>query len=317
MGVEIQTQIKELAPSAKNPLFRRLMVVEELAYLREENSIIGFEVDTEMDQALSGFALIGIGKHTIYAMCSDIHEPPRLILFPPLDKLFDPAFGLIDLQVTRMVFTDGGFQGTVQGKGTLRDLVKDLTPPEKDIDIPIGVIEQMADKMQKPPETPPASQAAPTEAPPAEETFAEGPPPDEFIEEPPESDYEGYDNYEEPGYDAYEEPGYDDYEEPGYNAYEESGYDDYEEPGYDNYEEPPAPTPPPETAGQDARSTQLLAQTFKDLREVTEYCELQFKIPHTLTTELANRTLNSKVSPEFRVTLLVKLFCKLFDEHKI
>ena len=59
---KIETQIRELAPSAKEPLFRRLMVEESVSYLRDKNGIYGFEVEITDEQVLSGFAIIGIQK---------------------------------------------------------------------------------------------------------------------------------------------------------------------------------------------------------------------------------------------------------------
>ena len=88
MSTTLLEQLRELSPSAKENLFRRLMAEESLGYLREKNSIVGFEVNLAADQVLSGFTLIAIQKHTIYAFCSDfdLQEEPKLILFPPSQK---------------------------------------------------------------------------------------------------------------------------------------------------------------------------------------------------------------------------------------
>ncbi|MGL5253541.1 MAG: hypothetical protein ACRC9L_00725, partial [Brevinema sp.] len=144
----IKDQLKEIDPSAKEPLFRRLMSSEDLAYLREGKTIVGFEVDLTSHQELPGFTLIAIRKHTIYAYRSDLDEKPRLILFPPLDKLFDREFDMLGLMVKKTVFKDATFRGRVIGEGRFDMLVKDLTPPEKEIDIPAGVSHQMVEHMK-------------------------------------------------------------------------------------------------------------------------------------------------------------------------
>lgn len=303
------TQIKELAPSAKEPLFRRLMVEESLAYLREKQGIIGFELDLQVDQSLSGFALIGIQKHTIYAYCSDLQESPKLILFPSLEKLFDPAFELLDLHVVKKVYTDSQFKGMKLSSGPLSKLVKDLTPPMKKVDIPESVADAMSKQMQsietggtvvqmgEEREEVPVNvteQTPVVEEPPLEEPLYEEPMEDQlnagFVE-----DENPYDGFEENGYDAY--GGYDDYD-----AYD--SYDAYEEP---SIEEPV----------EDERSTILKSQDFDSLGAVSDFVYLKLGVSKPLATTVVNRALQSNVSPEYRIDLAKKLFCKLFDEKKI
>lgn len=312
------TQIKELAPSAKEPLFRRLMVEESLAYLREKQGIIGFELDLQVEQSLSGFALIGIQKHTIYAYCSDLQESPKLILFPSLEKLFDPAFELLDLHVVKKVYTDSKFQGMKLGSGPLSKLVKDLTPPVKKVDIPEAVADAMSKQMQsietggtvvqmgeEREEVPVkvTEQTPVVEEPPLEEPLYEEPMEDQlnagFVEE--ENPYDGF---EESNYDAY--GGYDDYED--YDS-----YDSYEEPSPDSYEKPAME----EELVEDERSTILKSQEFTSLGAVSDFVYLKLGVSKPLATTVVNRALQSNVSPEYRIDLAKKLFCKLFDEKKI
>lgn len=307
--VSLLTQIKELAPSAKEPLFRRLMVEESLAYLREKQGIIGFELDLQVDQSLSGFALIGIQKHTIYAYCSDLQESPKLILFPSLEKLFDPAFELLDLHVVKKVYTDSQFKGMKLSSGPLSKLVKDLTPPVKKVDIPESVADAMSKQMhsietggtvvqmgEEREEVPVkvTEQTPVVEEPPLEEPLYEEPMEDQlnagFVE-----DENPYDDFEESGYDAY--GGYDD-------------YDDYD--SYDSYEEPPIEEPV-----EDERSTILKSQEFDSLGAVSDFVYLKLGVSKPLATTVVNRALQSNVSPEYRIDLAKKLFCKLFDEKKI
>ena len=157
----LETQIQELSPSVKDALFRRLLYADNLAWLRNEkkkNQVIGFEVDLE-DQELSGFALVAIQRHTIIAYVSDRGENPRLILFPTLETLFDPGFELLDLVVTRKEFADASFKGRETGHGRFGDMVKDLTPPNRKMDIPETVVEQMAAQMEEEEERPQTSES--------------------------------------------------------------------------------------------------------------------------------------------------------------
>lgn len=297
---QLMTQIRELAPSAREPLFRRLMIAEELSYLREKNSIIGFELDTGTEQALSGFTLIAIQKHTIYAYCSDLKEQPKLILFPPIDKLFDPAFELLGLTVTKRRFINSSFSGADLGRGVLKELVRDLTPPEKEVDIPQMVAEQMAEYMKHTEDAPKPEpihleKETPEKGMPAyEEDPGYGPDLNEGFGA--QEDYSGFDEYS--GYD-----GYGDYDS-GYD-----GYGDYEE-GYAEPCEEPKPV-------EDERSTKLKAQEFNTLSEVSDYCSGQLGVQRPLAVTLVNRALQSEVSPEYRIELAVTLFCKLFDEKRI
>ena len=140
-------QIKSINPSAKDPLFRRLLRDEDLGYLRDGEKIIGFEIDINNSKELSGYTMIGVQKHTILAFKSDINEEDRLIIFPSMDKLFDEAFELLDLTVIKQEFTNSDFKGNVLDKGVLRRVVSDLTPPLRSVELPQGVSEAMVQAM--------------------------------------------------------------------------------------------------------------------------------------------------------------------------
>lgn len=133
---ELETQIKSIDPSAKDALFRRLLYEQSLAYLRpNKNEIIGFNVDLSNNDLLAGYAIIAIQKHTILAYKSDLDEQPKLILFPTIDKLRDPEFDLMRLNVERTVYDDDTFTGKLQKTGTLNDVARDLLPPFADAQI--------------------------------------------------------------------------------------------------------------------------------------------------------------------------------------
>lgn len=316
MATKLTTQVRELSPSAREPLFRRLMVEESLSYLRDNNSIIGFEVDMSADQTLSGFALIAIQKHTTYAFVSDLNEKPRLILFPPLDKLFDPAFELLGLMVVKKKFTSSDFKGTMVERGLMEDLVRDLTPPVKEVDIPKQVAEQMAKRIQEAGKNPPAEKPKAPDPKPELETAEPEVPEDDgfFVEEPGEPPMEmdlnaGFDD------GGFDDNNFDDYNESfdEYGGYE-SGFDDsgFDDGGFDMAE----PEPEPEPVG-DPRTVKLKAQTFQSLSEVSDFCSNVLGVQRALAVNVVNKALQSNVAPEYRIDLAIKLFAKLFDEKKI
>lgn len=307
----LESQIRELSPSVKDALFRRLMFAEDLAWLRDEKKkdiVIGFEVDLD-GQELSGFALIAIQRHTVIAFVSDRDESPRLILFPALETLFDPGFELLNLIVTRKEFRDASFKGAATGHGRFGDMVKDLTPPNRKMDLSDTVLDQIANIIEKEEDTKPerdSKQTVPTPIEPAKLTKPVPPVEPEPVMVEKEEDFECDPGYEEgppEGFDD-EPDSFDDYEEPGYD-----GYDDYQD--YD--EEPETEEPEVELS----RSEKLKAQKFNSLNEVIDFTVMKLGVDRPLAVTLANKAMQSKVSPEFRVQLAVNIFCKLIDENKI
>lgn len=291
----LEAQIRDLSPSVKDALYRRLMFDENLAWLRDEKKkdiVIGFEVDLEA-QELSGFALIAIQRHTVIAFVSDRDESPRLILFPTLQILFDPGFELLNLIVTRKEFKDAKFSGVATGHGRFGDMVKDLTPPERKMDLAETVVEQMANSIHKEEETESHKDTPQSYIP---ESVPQKPEP--VMEEEPDYDDgppEGFEDDEGEDFDNYMEPGYDDYE-------------DYSEPEYE---------PEPEPEKEISRSDKLKAEHFGSLNDVIDFVTLRLGINRPLAVTLANKAMQSKVSPEYRVQLAVNIFCKLMDENKI
>lgn len=303
----LESQIRELSPSVKDALFRRLLFAEDLAWLRDEKKkdrVIGFEVELD-GQELSGFALIAIQRHTVIAFVSDRDESPRLILFPTLETLFDPGFELLNLIVTRKEFKDATFHGISNGHGRFGDMVKDLTPPNRKVDIPDTVVEQMAgsiarEEAEQQPEPIQSVSPAPSVPKPAP------------VKEPEESSYEE-ELYEEEPYEEGPPEGFD--EEPdNFEDFQEPGYDDYDD--YSGYEEP-EPELEPEPKKELSRSEKLKAQTFGSLNEVIDFTVMKLGINRPLAVTLANKAMQSKVSPEYRVQLAVNIFCKLIDENRI
>lgn len=145
---ELLEQLNDINPSVPDALFRRLLRDDELGYLREsDNSIIGFEIDLEQSVPLSGFAKIGIQKHTILAYRSDLHEPKRLILFPSMNKLFNESYGLLGLTVIKTEYSSDTFKGKVLDRGLLQNVIADLTPPAKQVELPQGLTDAIVEAM--------------------------------------------------------------------------------------------------------------------------------------------------------------------------
>lgn len=145
--MDIIKQVETINPSAKDPLFRRIMSEEDLAYLREDDYIVGFEVDLSASKPLSGYTIIGIQKHTILAYRSDLDEELKLIIFPSMEKLFDDAFELLGLTVIKKRYRDSSFIGETLESGLLSKVVADLTPPMKDVDLPSSLSDAMVQAM--------------------------------------------------------------------------------------------------------------------------------------------------------------------------
>lgn len=299
---KLEEQICELSPSVKDALFRRLLFAEDLGWLREEDKkgqVIGFEVDLD-DQELSGFSLIAIQRHTVIAYVSDRNEDPRLILFPALETLFDPGFELLDLIVTRKEFKDSTFDGISTGHGRFGDMVKDLTPPNRKVDISNTVLDQISHIIEKEEEEfekkgEPPQPIAPEPAV-AEPAIQE---PDEPMYEPPyeEGPPEGFIGDEPDDFDNYEEQ--EDFDDSG------SDYEDYED------------EPEPEQETPLTRSELIKSQKFAALNDVVDFAVMKLGVNRPLAVTLVNKAMQSKVAPEYRIELAVNIFCKLIDEGKI
>ena len=96
---------------------------------------------------LSGFAKIGIQKHTILAYRSDLHELKKLILFPSMNKLFNDSYGLLGLTVIKTEYSSDSFKGKVLDRGLLQDVIADLTPPAKQVELPQGLTDAIVEAM--------------------------------------------------------------------------------------------------------------------------------------------------------------------------
>lgn len=287
----IKAQLNEIPPSVREPLFRRILTEEDLNYLREGDGILGFQVDLSADQTLSGYTLLGIQKHTIYAYRSE--EEPKLILFPDLAKLFDASFSLLDLQVTEVYLPDSRFIGRRRKTGRLRDLVRHLTPPEKDIHIPDTVLAAMVEVMEDQRSQPDLSTPDAVDV--SEPSITEQPmeQPNMGFTEAFADPYDSYASYEE-SYDSYDS--YEDYEE-GADAF---SYADMEE------------------EALDPRRKKLAEASFDSLGDLSDFVVNQLQIPKSIATQLVNKVLaSSQVPRERRIAFSVQLFDKLLEDGKV
>lgn len=139
--MNINEQIKTLNPSVAPALFRRLMRDDDVAYLRDGDGIIGFEILPD-SKPISGFALIGMRKHTILSFRGE-KKPLKLIIFPSMDKLFNPSMELLTLSAKKVFIESDTFNGEILGEGTVAELSRELTPPEKDVELPDNLTEKM------------------------------------------------------------------------------------------------------------------------------------------------------------------------------
>ena len=139
--MNISEQIKTLNPSVAPALFRRLMREDDVAYLRDGDGIIGFEILPD-SKPISGFALIGMRKHTILSFRGE-KKPLKLIIFTYMDKLFNPSMELLTLSAKKVFIESDTFNGKILGEGTVAELSRELTPPEKDVELPDNLTEKM------------------------------------------------------------------------------------------------------------------------------------------------------------------------------
>lgn len=310
--MSLERQIEEVGPSAAGALFRRLMIEEDLGYLRDRRTIIGFELDMENNADLAGYTVIALQKHTILAYRSDIHDKTRLILFPTLSRMQDPAFDLLRLNVERKVFKDDSFEAPVEKRGTLKEVAEDLMPTYQDRKISDDTVDQLSALEKPEPEV-----EVPT--PKTREKVLEPPIVDEPLEAPVDTPSDI--PVDEPDVPMDAPVDFDD-------GYEEPAYDDF-----DSYDAPmdvppnPEPVPSPEPAqasapkieAKEARGKQLLtAQAdFNSLADVSDYVILNLNVGRDIATNVVNLALNSTRDATTQIEVAVLLFVRMFNENKI
>ena len=339
--MDIKEQLVNVDPSAKDALFRRLMREEDLAYLREDNTIYGFEVDIEKSAPFSGYTLIGMRKHTILLYRSDLHEEKRLVLFPSMEILFDESFELLNLTVTKKLFDDYTFNGTPIETGRLRDVVADLTPPMKNVDLPNGVSEAMvsamlseeSDEIVEEIEEKPVARKAPVTSPikkrhvdvepiPADVPLMDAPVMDVPPMDVPFDDFDAPDfsEFETPDFDT---PSFDDFDAPTFDApdFDAPDFDtpNFGAPDFDapDFDETPVETPVETPAPVDSRIAELTAQKFEKFQDVSEFVIARFGFDSAIVNQVAAGALGATTNAEQRISVMVQLLVRLMENGKI
>lgn len=307
--MSIKQQLQTINPSVKDALFRRLLIQEDLGYLRKDNTIIGFEVVLDQPNDLSGYTIIAIQKHTILAYHSDMHEEPRLILFPSMDKLEDPSFDLLDVVVERKIFDSDEFIGRQAQKGPFREVAKDLIPPYKQVEVSDEMAEEMNkamletsfedDKQPDVSDEDPFGSAA--SAPATEPAPADGVPEDTPLDLDDQVPIDPPEFGEDPSME-----------------FNESQFGEPDEP----FEPEPTPEQPAANDEQKVvpktpRAKELDKQTFTAISQVSDYVIMNFGVDHDLATNVLTAALRATPDEATQIDVAVLLFIKLLNDNVI
>lgn len=317
-------QLAGIDPSVPDALFRRLLYEEELGYLRDGNTITGFEVDLTNSTDLHGYALIAIQKHTILAFRSDLHEPNRLILFPSMDKLDDKSFGLQSLTVKRKTFVDDRFEGNVEKEGVLQVVAADLIPPYKEVEVDDDMaqsirasIKEASFANRKPKAKPKAAPKPDTSVPDDEGNYKSFPTDiggvhvdqDDSLTEYPEAFDDAPVDHPDVFDDAPIDPpdAYFDAPMEHPDAFDDAPIDP---PELDAISEP-------EEEKEDSRSIALREQSFTQLHEVKDYVTVHLDLSKDIASTVLNAALNATPNRTQQIDVAVKLFVKAFNSGKL
>ena len=307
--MNVDQQLENIDPSVKDALFRRIMSDDELGYLRDDDSIIGFEVDLKESKPLAGYTIVGVQKHTILSYRSDLDEPNKLILFPTMDKLSDMAFDLQSLMVHRCIYNDDSFNGKEVSHGEMADVAHDLIPPYKSVEVSDDMAQSMINTLRE------STLQAPAKPAPAHQKNKSTP---EILDTPDVSDkiHEDvpFDEFDEPPF----EPPFDD--EIPMDAPMDVPSDDYngsfDEP-YDSPDEPEEPVEVVNTTTESSKASELKSQEFEQLSQVSDYVVRYMNVSPDFASNVVNAALNATSARETQIEVAVLLFVKLFNENKL
>lgn len=337
---ELETQIKSIDPSAKDALFRRLLYEQSLAYLRpNKNEIIGFNVNLSNNNLLAGYAIIAIQKHTILAYKSDLDEQPKLILFPTIDKLRDPEFDLMRLNVERTVYDDDTFTGTIQKTGTLNDVARDLLPPfadnqisnddakafgeslndslsdsqkktqQKGTDTPTPTVNDVDDNPEDLTDYGLDDDALPTSKPPFDDSFDDGPDFDDSFDDGPDFD----DSYDTPDLDEDENTNNDSDDLVTANA---GGHIFHQATSEDINNKHENTLTIEDSRGADLNNRDRNNE-FKTMKDLTYYVITKYNVNADVANNVANLAMQKGKTQRDQIELAILIFIKLFNMHKI
>lgn len=136
--VTTKQQFALLYPSIPDALFRRLMMDETVAFLRDDKTIYGFRLTTE-DKPLPGLVQIAVSKQHILAYVT-AHE---VILFPTVEVLGDATYQFDTVEVEKVRVLNDRFEFEPIRRGTLAYLASEYLPPYKVLDVSEETLEKM------------------------------------------------------------------------------------------------------------------------------------------------------------------------------
>ena len=136
--VTTKQQFALLYPSIPDALFRRLMMDETVAFLRDDKTIYGFRLTTE-DKPLPGLVQIAVSKQHILAYVT-AHE---VILFPTVEVLGDATYQFDTVEVEKVRVLNDQFEFEPIRRGTLAYLASEYLPPYKVLDVSEETLEKM------------------------------------------------------------------------------------------------------------------------------------------------------------------------------
>lgn len=136
--VTTKQQFALLYPSIPDALFRRLMMDETVAFLRDDKTIYGFRLTTE-DKPLPGLVQIAVSKQHILAYVTS----QEVILFPTVDVLGDATYQFDTVEVEKVRVLNDRFEFEPIRRGTLAYLASEYLPPHKVLDVSEETLEKM------------------------------------------------------------------------------------------------------------------------------------------------------------------------------
>lgn len=136
--VTTKQQFALLYPSIPDALFRRLMMDETVAFLRDDKTIYGFRLTTE-DKPLPGLVQIAVSKQHILAYVTS----QEVILFPTVEVLGDATYQFDTVEVEKVRVLNDRFEFEPIRRGTLAYLASEYLPPYKVLDVSEETLEKM------------------------------------------------------------------------------------------------------------------------------------------------------------------------------
>lgn len=136
--VTTKQQFALLYPSIPDALFRRLMMDETVAFLRDDKTIYGFRLTVD-DKPLPGLVQIAVSKQHILAYVTS----QEVILFPTVEVLGDATYQFDTVEVEKVRVLNDRFEFEPIRRGTLAYLASEYLPPYKVLDVSEETLEKM------------------------------------------------------------------------------------------------------------------------------------------------------------------------------